>query len=478
MAFNTNENVTNSIKEHGWVRWGKLLVDIIALQACLCLSWLVRYSLIYWWPLDLAIQSYWDLALGMLLIPVGYWLVRLYPGYGLTSVERFRRRVRATFVFFMAFSTWNFLLEHGGRSRGIILLSFLFALIIPPVAQALLRLFLVRINVWGMPIVLIGAGKTGEHIVSALQRESLLGLRPVVILDDDQAKWGSNIAGVPVVGGLDRAGEFAESISCALLAMPGAGRDRLVDLTRKLPFFTLLIVPDLIGMQSLWVEARDLGGIVGLEIQKNLLLRRNWYLKRFMDYALGLPIFICCIPLFFLLAIWIMVINPGNPFYCQVREGRGGKKFKVWKLRTMYLDAEQLLHEYLIQNAAAKKEWQQFFKLKDDPRILPLVGKFLRKSSLDELPQLWNVLKGEMSLVGPRPFPHYHLEQFNDDFRKVRRSVMPGMTGMWQVSARSDGDLSIQESLDTYYIRNWSIWLDMNLLARTALVVISGKGAY
>lgn len=477
MDANTNEVVVN-FREHGWVRWGKLLVDLIALQFCLYLSWMARACFTRWWPLDLAIQSYWDLALGMLLIPVGYWLVRLYPGYGLTSVERFRRRVRATFVFFMAFTTWDFLLEHGGRSRGIILLSFLFAFIIPPLVQAAFRMFLVRMNVWGMPIVLIGAGKTGEHIVSSLQREPLLGLRPVVILDDDQTKWGTNIAGVPVIGGVDRAGEFADTISCALLAMPGAGRDRLVDLARKLPFYTLLIVPDLIGMQSLWVEARDLGGIIGLEIQKNLLLRRNWYLKRLMDYALGLPIFICCIPLFFLLAVWIMVISPGNPFYCQVREGRLGRKFKVWKMRTMYLNAEELLHEHLAHNAAAKNEWQQFFKLKDDPRILPLVGKFLRKTSLDELPQLWNVLNGEMSLVGPRPFPHYHLEQFNEDFRKVRRSVMPGMTGMWQVSARSDGDLSIQELLDVYYIRNWSIWLDMNLLARTALVVISGKGAY
>ena len=115
---------------------------------------------------------------------------------------------------------------------------------------------------------------------------------------------------------------------------------------------------------------------------------------------------------------------------------------------------------------------------KDDPRILKGVGNFLRKSSLDELPQLWNVLRGEMSLGGPRPFPHYHLEQFEGDFRRMRRRVLPGMTGLWQVSARSDGDLAVQAKLDTYYILNWSIWLDLSLLCHTFQAVVSRKGAY
>jgi lipopolysaccharide/colanic/teichoic acid biosynthesis glycosyltransferase len=161
-----------------------------------------------------------------------------------------------------------------------------------------------------------------------------------------------------------------------------------------------------------------------------------------------------------------------------VREGQKGRKFKVWKMRTMFPQADKLLHDYLEKNTDARHEWSQFFKLKHDPRILPVVGKLLRKTSLDELPQLWNVLRGEMSLVGPRPFPHYHLEQFDERFRELRRSVMPGMTGMWQVNARSDGNLAVQEALDSYYIRNWSIWLDFSLLIRTALVVLSGKGAY
>jgi Undecaprenyl-phosphate galactose phosphotransferase WbaP len=284
--------------------------------------------------------------------------------------------------------------------------------------------------------------------------------------------------GIPVVHGLLRANEFADTVRYALLAIPGGGIDLQLEILRKLRFQHVIIIPNLIGLQSLWVQARDLGGIIGLELQKNLLIRRNRRCKQFMDYALGIPLFLLSVPLLAVLAALIMIVSPGNPFYCQVREGGAGKNFRVWKLRTMYPNADRLLNAYLEANPDSKQEWSTHFKLKNDPRILSGVGNFLRKTSLDELPQLWNVLRGEMSLVGPRPFPHYHLEQFVDSFRKLRRSVKPGITGQWQVSARSDGDLAVQENLDTYYIRNWSVWLDLSLLGRTVLVVLNGKGAY
>ena len=161
-----------------------------------------------------------------------------------------------------------------------------------------------------------------------------------------------------------------------------------------------------------------------------------------------------------------------------MREGIDGQQIAVWKLRTMHVNGERLLESWFREHPEDRVEWARYFKLRHDPRVLPWIGKLLRRTSLDELPQLWSVLKGEMSLVGPRPFPDYHLEQFPAEFRALRTRVLPGLTGMWQVLARSDGDVEVQEALDTYYIRNWSPWLDLYILARTVSAVVMARGAY
>jgi Undecaprenyl-phosphate galactose phosphotransferase WbaP len=466
-------------KEHHWVVWVKVGADILSLQLALQLGCFFRNSVLgAWRPWNLRYNQCDELMFALLLVPLGYWLLGLYPGYGLTGVERLRRRIRATVVLLMLFICWDFVAHHATSPRGIILSTFAFALLIPPIIQSLLRNFLIRMECWGTPVVVLGAARIGRRVVQSLLKDPTMGFHPVLFFDDDPKKAGTKVHGIPIVHGLLRANEFAGSVKYALLAIPEGGEELQLELWRKLRFRHVVIIPNLFGIQSLWVEARDLGGIIGLEIQKKLLVPRNMVYKQLLDYALGIPLFLLSIPILTALAVLIMIASPGNPFYCQVREGYGGKKIRVWKLRTMYKNADRLLLEYLERNPEAKQEWRRYFKLKDDPRILRGIGSILRKTSLDELPQLWNVLRGEMSLVGPRPFPHYHLEQFENSFREMRRSVKPGITGLWQVSARSDGDLAAQESFDTYYIRNWSVWLDLSLLGRTVLVVLIGKGAY
>ena len=287
---------------------------------------------------------------------------------------------------------------------------------------------------------------------------------------------------MPVAGPLAIAADLGRRlhIHYALVAMPSLKRQALLEVLERggTAFSHLIVLPDLFGMASLWVSARDLGGVLGLEVRQNLLSPVNRAVKRGMDLVMGVAVGLLALPLLAAAVIWIKRVSPGSAFYEQERGGEAGRTIRVHKLRTMHPDADALLEAYLQRNPQAQLEWERYFKLRNDPRLLPGIGRLLRRTSLDELPQLWNVIKGEMSLVGPRPFPHYHLDQFSLEFRSLRARVLPGLTGLWQVSARSDGDLAVQQSLDTYYIRNWSLWLDLHILARTVRAVLFRQGAY
>jgi Undecaprenyl-phosphate galactose phosphotransferase WbaP len=318
-------------------------------------------------------------------------------------------------------------------------------------------------------------------LIADLRARPEIGLKPVACLDDDIDKLG-DCAGVPVPGPLSLAPELARSLKVrhAIVAMPGVSGPRLVSILERwgASFSSVTVIPNLFGMATLWVSIREMGGSLGLEVRQNLLIPFNRWLKRAMDLALAVVLGIAAAPILAAAALWIKAVSRGPVFFYQRRGGEAGRAIRVWKLRTMRSDAESVLSAHLVEFPAAREEWQRYFKLKHDPRILPGIGHLLRRTSLDELPQLWNVLRGEMSLVGPRPFPEYHLAQFQPDFRNLRARVTPGLTGLWQVSARSNGDLKTQEALDTYYIRNWSPWLDLHILARTVRAVIFSDGAY
>jgi lipopolysaccharide/colanic/teichoic acid biosynthesis glycosyltransferase len=237
------------------------------------------------------------------------------------------------------------------------------------------------------------------------------------------------------------------------------------------------MLPDIKEDVFLWAVPRTLGTLIGLEITRNLMNPAARMVKRGMDLTLVVLTAPFWAPLIALIALLILMIERQNPFFMQRRVGKENRLFYPVKFRTMVGDAEERLKQALAADGTVRAEWEQNCKLRNDPRITR-IGKWLRRSSLDELPQVLNVLAGQMSLVGPRPLPEYHHDQLTEAVRAPRRRVRPGMTGLWQVSGRSDTGTAGMEKWDTYYVRNWSIWLDIVILARTLQAVIRGQGAY
>jgi Undecaprenyl-phosphate galactose phosphotransferase WbaP len=301
----------------------------------------------------------------------------------------------------------------------------------------------------------------------------------VVVLDDNPDKHGS-LHNVPVLGGVELAPVLAKArkIPYAIVAMPGVSRDRLLQILEQYgqTFAHLLIIPDLFGFSSLWVEAKDMGGILGLEVRQQLLLPGPRLAKFLIDRLITLMGGLIVLPFIILIALLIRIDSPGPILYGQIRIGQNGESFKAWKFRSMVKNADRTLESYLDAHPELRESWERDHKLRNDPRITR-VGRFLRQTSLDELPQLWNILRGEMSLVGPRPIVDEEIQRYGEKFGLYTK-VTPGLTGLWQVSGRNNLTYEERVSLDAYYVRNWSVWLDLYILIRTVWVVISGEGAY
>lgn len=400
------------------------------------------------------------------LFLLGYAFAGLYPGFGLGPVETLRRQVLTTGFGFLLLAALSFASQTPYLySRITFALAAVLSLATVPLVRGLVLRIVARWNWWPEPVIVIGG----------------LGVTPE--LREEAAEMGYRA--VAMLGTIEEAEEAARAgIRVALLDPSHFDRranrpyaDALDQLRQLFRHLVLLRQIDDLPVEG--VQIRNLGGgVLGIEYTNNLLQRRNRLLKRTLDLTAGTLFLLLALPVILLAALAVIVVNPGWPFFGQRREGLGGRRITVWKVRTMYRDAEARLERHLDADPELRRQWQDRYKLNDDPRVLPWVGKFLRRYSLDELPQLANVVLGEMSLVGPRPFPDYHLERFTDTFRHLRRRVRPGITGLWQVTVRSEGGVDEQQALDTYYIRNWSLWLDLHLLGRTLSAVLSGRGAY
>ena len=462
-------------------RWNRvwlllLLVDLAGLGSALLVAHLLR-----WWTGGEFTQ-----AQILVLWPLPFLLVLLIAsrgGYARTPphpADELRRLCTVVTLAFIIFITATFFFRNGtDYSRIGLVLSWLLALPLVPLARALLRAWGSRRPWWGEPTIVLGAGLTATLVVRQLLRWPTCGLRPILLLDDDAAKHGSEILGIPVVGPIEQVAQAASAagVSSVIFAMPGAPLERVRHYWRLLgpKFRNVLIVPGMGEFASLWFEVKDLGGQPALELRQSLLRPSRRVLKRALDLtlvALGLA---AAAPLLAVLALLVRCSSAGPVFYGQRRIGRDGE-FRVWKFRTMRQDAAAVLERLLVGDPALRAEWERDHKLRNDPRIT-WIGGFLRKTSLDELPQLWNVLVGEMSLVGPRPVTTEEIPRYGDQWELYQR-VLPGLTGLWQVSGRNQTTYDERVSLDAFYVHNWSPWFDLVILARTVQTVLRGEGAY
>jgi len=457
-----------------------------------------------------------------------------------------------------------------------------------PIARGIVRGNLSSQPWWGIPVIVLGAAKTGRLVVRTLKAQPRNGLKPVAVLDDDHNKHGTlrasftnevvdlrsisiaatnfmtestrkaladellgpdssdapaipaappsspsmlvaptnptikerassappepldqddtflspestrvsiapaserpsfylprgkfaEVEGIPIVGDLGLAPHFAKKLKIpyAVLAMPGVDSKRQLEIVERVggQFSHLLVIPDLFGFATLGVPARSIGGILGVEVKQQLLLPWPRLLKRAIDVtAVGLGGLVV-LPFLLLIALLVKIDSKGPIFYWQARLGRDGQYFKAAKFRTMHGDGEARLKAILDADPALKAEYDTYHKLRKDPRVTR-VGRILRKFSLDEFPQLWNVIKGDMSLVGPRPYIERELPEMGGQEKIILRAT-PGMTGMWQVSDRNAASFAWRVQVDVHYVRNWSPWLDMYILAKTVGVVLKGSG--
>jgi Undecaprenyl-phosphate galactose phosphotransferase WbaP len=358
-------------------------------------------------------------------------------------------------------------------------MAWMSLLILVPTFRMITRRICTGQRWWGYPAIILGAGESGTIVVNTLKVRPRLGVRPVALLDDDSRKQGTTIHGVPVLGGLNKARELSRAWSnpIAILAMPGlkpAHTRRIIELNCS-RFRRIIVVPDLFECSSLWVKTVDFGGILGFDVVQKLVDKKRQAFKRIFDLCLitlALPVLV---PVFIILALAIKLDSRGPVFFRHKRVRTRDSFFQVLKFRTMIPDADQVLADYLAKNPELRREWEAKHKLKHDPRITR-VGKFLRRTSLDELPQIWNVITGDLSLIGPRPIVEEEIKRYQKAFRLYEK-VRPGITGLWQISGRNNTTYDERVDLDTYYVRNWSIWFDIYILAMTPAAVIKGNGA-
>lgn len=462
-----------------------MLADFLSLFACLFVTFAVfgQFSGV----VSLQVEYRTAFFISLIILPIAH-LAGLYPGLGLGSAAEFRQLARVLFATGLVFIGigW-FCFPHMRVFYSLVgIAAFGFALPATMSIRFLARSIAKRFSWWGSPVLIVADPSRGLELYRRMQHEVDQGFRPVGLLMDPNQYWGLDGASIqkemPIYD-IRQTVEVALNLGATwVVVSPCAKREVAPVLDHS-----LAAIPNKILLSSsradlsLWDQMFCVGSSSGLRFGGAKPSTIQLIAKRALDLFLTSIALVLGSPIIALLCLLVRLSSRGPIFYSQHRIGYGGHPFRAWKFRSMQQNADQVLEEYLASNPAAKKEWYETHKLAKDPRVTT-IGKFLRATSFDELPQLWNVMLGEMSLVGPRPIidsPTYdasYVHQYPDEF-EAYKTVRPGLTGLWQVKCRNNGVYELRIYWDMYYIRNWNIWLDMYLIMRTIKTVAMREGA-
>ena len=430
---------------------------------------------VVYWPVYVPVVFF-----GILFTVFVFLINNQYPGYGLTAVKELERIAKLLTLVFISLSiTVYFFRVDVLFPRSIFLTAWFISLLVIPMIRFLIRNRLSLYPWYGIPVLLIADDPQIQPILEAIRNCRRMGwrIRGIYLMKLPDRDFPF----VPTPRRYSwervRSDQQNNHISTAIISGETINNPAKTEFSWRLLntlFKNIVIVMPGVNFGSVWVEPRDLEGQLGLELTYHLLDPISLFIKDFID-LLGSVLFLLLLsPLLLLVSLLIKIDSNGPVFFLQERLGKEKKRFTAIKFRTMVVNAEHELASLLDNNLAAREEYNRHHKLENDPRITR-IGKWLRKYSLDELPQLFNVIRGEMSLIGPRAYLPEELDEIGDYSELIHR-VKPGMTGWWQIMGRHQTTFKKRLQMDEYYISNWSLWLDAYILMKTFWVVISGTG--
>ena len=469
-----------------WLVTGRIVLDAVLINIAIALAWFIRYELMLTVPLGEGFfpqpySAYIPLAIVLTILAIAILRIEglYFPARGRTFLDEVYTLVNGTTTATLLIMAITFFVRPLVYSRAVYVYAALLIVVLLGAERAIERLIRPRLRKRGIGVdrvLIIGAGEVGRALMRNIVALPDLAYQIIGFVDDHYERGHTDIGRFKALGGTENLPDILRDclVDEVIVTLPWTAREKIITIMELCQRMGVAaqVVPDLFQLSLGRVVVDDVGGIPLISVRETKIGTWNAVVKRLIDFFGSLILILVFAPLMALIASLIRLDSPGPIIFRQNRIGRGGRPFIAYKFRSMRVGAEQEVAKLTGLNEADGP----LFKIRNDPRHTR-IGRWLRRMSLDELPQFFNVLRGEMSLVGPRP-PLLSEVECYQDWHKQRLQVSPGMTGLWQVSGRSELPFDEQCMLDIYYIENWSPWLDVWIMLRTIPTVLLARGAY